>query len=103
IDGDADYFAHHVGGWIMEKVLDEAQRQLRRHGAISLHAFTALGGGGCVAHERKSCGENKRQNEVSLRHLCLQAERCAEYMPVFMAQQTSCSRPYQDAARQWHR
>ena len=43
-DGDSDHFAHHISGWVMEKVFDQFQRQRRRRRRVSvtLHASTAL-------------------------------------------------------------
>jgi hypothetical protein len=82
----------------MEKILDQAQRQLRRRGGVPLRTSTALSGGRRDVNERESYREHTRQNKRSLGHFTLQAERCGEYMPVLVTQQTTCSRIYGEAA-----
>jgi hypothetical protein len=46
----------------MEKILDQAQRQLRRRGGVPLRASTALTSGTRNVNERESYREHTPQN-----------------------------------------
>ena len=61
IDGDADHFAQYVGGRVMKKVFDKMQRQLRRRGVVTLHAYAALRASRRGTHN----AEEPRQTELA--------------------------------------